>query len=59
MALTSTQVEKITLDLILGKPASITGPEADAFRVKLQKDLDFAKENGYTIELPFDPGSVA
>lgn len=54
--LNSTQIQKITLDMMLGRPPSVKGAEADAFRVKLQKDLDFAKANGYQIELPFDPG---
>ena len=52
--LTTDQIKKLTLDTIFGKPLRVVGKEADEFVAKLKVDLEFAKQNGWTIELPFD-----
>lgn len=54
--LTSDDIEKITVDMINGKPPRIKGEEADEFRKRLEADLALAKKNGWEIELPFDMG---
>ena len=52
MALTSEQMEQITVDLLNGSPPRVTGKEADEFRAAVQKDIDLAKKNGWVIEIP-------
>jgi hypothetical protein len=52
--LTSEQVEKIAVDLINGAPPRVTGRKADAFRRRLARDLEFARERGWEVEVPFE-----
>jgi hypothetical protein len=52
--LTSEQVEKIAVDMINGAPPRVTGREADAFRKRLERDLEFARERGWEVEIPFE-----
>lgn len=54
MALTTDEIEKIAVDLANGAEPRVTGPEADAFRAELAKDLALAEERGWTVELPFE-----
>ena len=55
MALTSSQINKLSLEVILGKPSGIVGAEADEFREKLKKEIEDIKAQGYEVELPSDP----
>jgi hypothetical protein len=44
----------ITVDLVNGAEPRVKGQEADDFRKKLQPEIDEAKKNGWTIEIPFE-----
>ena len=50
----SKAVEKILVEMLVGKEPSIKGAEADKVRASLQKDIDLAKKNGWAIEIPFE-----
>jgi hypothetical protein len=52
--LTAEQIEIIAVDLANGSEPRITGPEADALRVKLEKEFAFAREQGWEIDIPFE-----
>ena len=54
MALTTDEVEMVAVDFINGAPPRVTGPEADALREALAKDLERAEEEGWEVELPFE-----
>lgn len=52
--LTSEQIEKIVIDFMLEQKPRITGPEADEFLKEFAKDIELAKANNWTLELPFE-----
>ena len=52
--LTTDQVHMITMDVLQGAEPRVLGPEADAFRMALAKDIALAKKNHWVLELPFE-----
>jgi len=52
--LTYTQMLKIIDEVMIGEKRTVFGKEADEFREDFKKDVEFAKENGYIIEIPFE-----
>jgi len=46
-------MELICTEIMLNKKLTINTKEADEFRKAFQKDVEFAKSKGWTIELPF------
>jgi hypothetical protein len=54
MALTSKEVEQITVDTLLNRTQRVTGKDAEEFQRKLKKDILLAKEKGWHIEMPFE-----
>jgi len=54
MTLTTDELGTIMSDEVLGELPSIIGEEADKFRESLRKDIAFAKENGFSIDIPGD-----
>ena len=50
--LTSGEITKITVDYMTGNPPRITGPEADAFRVRLAQDVKEIEARGHVVEVP-------
>lgn len=54
MTLTSDEIQTITMEFLRGDSPTITGEEADELREGLKKDMEIAKKNNWTIELPFE-----
>ncbi len=52
--LTYEEMEIIIKEMLIGDPVSVTGTDAEQFVMDFQADIDLAKSNGWTIELPFD-----
>jgi hypothetical protein len=52
--LTYTQMLKIIDEVMIGEKRTVFGKEADEFREDFKKDVEFAKENGDIIEIPFE-----
>ena len=52
MTLTTEQVIEILIDATTGREPSVTGPEADELRQAIAKDIEKAKEQGYSIRVP-------
>ena len=50
--LTSGEITKITVDYMIGRPPRVTGPEADAFRERLKKDVEGIQARGHVVEIP-------
>lgn len=50
--LTTEDMQKITVDAIVGRKQRVTGPEAEVFLKKVEVDIANAKANGQTIEIP-------
>jgi|WetSurMetagenome_2_1015567.scaffolds.fasta_scaffold496419_2 hypothetical protein len=59
MALTSEQITQIALDMLAHRKPSITGRDADDFRVAFQRDIDLAEKKGWKIELPFEVPDIS
>lgn len=51
MKLTTEDQEKIMVEMMTGKEATIHGAEADKFREELKKEINFANRAGYRIDI--------
>jgi len=50
--LTATEINKIMIDMLTDQPQRVQGLEADEFRVAFAKDIAFAKEKGWILDIP-------
>ena len=50
--LTTEQAKELTLDVMLGRESTITGPEADAYKEECKKSVEYAKSKNWTIAIP-------
>ena len=51
--LTAQETQQVLIDLLNDAEPTITGEEADALRVKFQKEIDDAEANGTGLDLLF------
>jgi hypothetical protein len=56
--LTSDQIKTLSIELLLNKPITVHGLEAEEFIVKFKKDMAEAKRKGWILELPFEVPDV-
>ncbi len=52
MALTTEQMQKITVEVVTGKPPTIKGDEANKFRSAVEKDVKEMRAKGITPDIP-------
>ena len=56
--LTSDEVEKIAVDVMLGRPLRVKGTEAEEMAASIKQDFEAAKSKRLTLEIPFEIPSV-
>lgn len=49
---TGEQAIQIASEMLAGKPVSVEGRDSEEFQRQFRQDMDLAKRNGWTIELP-------
>ena len=54
MTLTTDQMIKIMTEVSLGKPPTITGPEADKFREEVVVDIAKIEARGGIVDIPHE-----
>jgi hypothetical protein len=50
--MTVTDMQKLMVQAMTGKPSGITGPEADKFLKDIEPDVRLAKRNGWELVVP-------
>ena len=54
MMLTYEEMEMVIMDMLRGDELRVSGSDVDEFKEQFQADIDLAKENNWSIEIPFD-----
>lgn len=54
MGINSEQANQIIVDMMTGKPPSVTGAEADAFRERAKKEIEEIEKKGGIVQMPND-----
>ena len=52
MAISGEELEQMLLEIVLKKPPTLTTPEANEMRERLQKECDEIIASGGTVEIP-------